>query len=122
MYLVKIDLRVNNKDLKFNDIKYLESKLFKVIKQLRSPEEVNNLLYTFGEIFDNRNESNLDSNEREKFIIKLDHYISEVRTNLNFNHSQESTFKNRWNVCTKMIQGTKLTTEEYEVLLALRKQ
>lgn len=42
----KIASRENNKDLKFNDIKYLESKLFKVIKQLRSPEEVNNLLYT----------------------------------------------------------------------------
>ena len=120
--LGKIASRENNKDLKFNDIKYLESKLFKVIKQLRSPEEVNNLLYTFVQIFDDRNESNLDSNQREQFIIKLDHYISEVRTNLNFNHSQESTFKNRWNVCTKMIQGTKLTTEEYEVLLALRKQ
>jgi hypothetical protein len=118
--LGKIASRENNVDLSFSDIKYLKPILLAIFNELQSPEELNNLIYAFGEIFDNRYESNLDERARKEIIKKLIKKSNISKNKLHFNESQSNTFDTRINLAQKMIEGTKLSKSEDKVLLAIR--
>jgi bifunctional DNase/RNase len=87
---------------------------------LQSPEELNNLIYAFSEIFDNRYESNLDERSRKELIKKLIKKANATKNKLHINESQSNTFNTRINLAQKMIEGTKLNESEGKVLLAIR--